>query len=176
MSKKQIKITAIVIAVIFILGIAGPLAYIAFSAPPDGDTKAADIAELNEKIKAVAAETEELDKKLAAAEELEKNQSEDSGRRFRVMCEKGVGSYLDIIFSSESLSDFTDRIVIARELAEYDKSVTDAIAEVKAEISAAAEAKSAAQSELIRLRDELAALEAAESEDGNSEESEQNRQ
>ncbi|MDO5310951.1 MAG: hypothetical protein Q4E94_03505 [Clostridia bacterium] len=176
MSKKQIKITAIVIAVIFLLGIAGPLAYIAFSAPPDGDNRAADIAGLNEKIKAVDAEIEELDKKLAAAEKLEKNQSEDIGRRFRVMCEKGVGSYLDIIFSSTSLSDFTDRIVIARELAEYDKSVTDAIAEVKAEISAAAEAKSAAQAELLRLRDELSALEAAEGEAGYTEKLTQNRQ
>ena len=56
MSKKQIRITAIVIAVIFLLGIAGPLAYIVFSAPLDEDNKAADIAELNEKIKAVGAE------------------------------------------------------------------------------------------------------------------------
>lgn len=162
MSKKQIRITAIVIAVIFLLGIAGPLAYIVFSAPSDEDNKAADIAELNEKIKDVGAEIEELDKKLAAAEELEKNRSEESGRRLRIMCEKGVGSYLDIIFSSTSLSDFSDRIVIARELAEYDKSVMDAIAEVKAEILAADEAKSAAQAELIRLRDELSAIEAAE--------------
>lgn len=168
MNKKQIRITAIVIAVIFLLGVAGPLAYVAFSAPSEEADAAADIAEINQKIKAVNVEIEELDKKLAAAEELEKNRSEESAGRFRVMCEKGVASYLDIIFSAESLSDFADRIVIARELAEYDKSVMNAIAEVKTEISSASEAKKAAQSELLRLKDELDATEAANAESDNA--------
>lgn len=170
MRKKQIKITAIVIAVIFLLGIAGPLAYIAFSAPPDSEDKSAEIAELNRKIKASAEEIEELDKKLSTAEDMEKSRSEDSKRRFRIMCEKGIGSYLDIVFSSVSLSDFTDRIVIARELAEYDKSVTDAIKEVKDEISAASEKKKAVQEELMKAKEELSDALAAEDESEYTEE------
>ena len=43
-------------------------------------------------------------------------------------------SYLDIIFSSKSLGVFVVRIVIAKELAEYDKGIMDAIKSVNDEL------------------------------------------
>lgn len=171
MNKKQVKIIAIIIAVIFLLGIAGPLAYIAFSEPDssglsdidemsDADINA-KIKELGDQITAAEKESAELDKKAEAADELDKKQTEESGRRFRIMCERGISSYLDIIFSSTDLSDFNDRIVIAKELAEYDKKVANALKDVKREIADAKEEKLRLSEQLKSSREELERLSAA---------------
>ena len=171
MNKKQIKIVAIIIAVIFLLGIAGPLAYIAFSEPDssglsdidemsDADINA-KIKELGDQITAAEKESAELDKKAEVADELDKKQTEESGRRFRIMCERGISSYLDIIFSSTDLSDFNDRIVIAKELAEYDKKVANALKDVKREIADAKEEKLRLSEQLKSSKEELERLSAA---------------
>lgn len=171
MNKKQVKIVAIIIAVIFLLGIAGPLAYIAFSEPDssglsdidemsDADINA-KIKELGDQITAAEKESAELDKKAEAADELDKKQTEESGRRFRIMCERGISSYLDIIFSSTDLSDFNDRIVIAKELAEYDKKVANALKDVKREIADAKEEKLRLSEQLKSSKEELKRLSAA---------------
>lgn len=171
MNKKQVKIVAIIIAVIFLLGIAGPLAYIAFSEPDssglsdidemsDADINA-KIKELGDQITAAEKESAELDKKAEAADELDKKQTEESGRRFRIMCEKIISSYLDIIFSSTDLSDFNDRIVIAKELAEYDKKVASALKDVKREIADAKEEKLRLSEQLKSSKEELERLSAA---------------
>lgn len=181
MNKKQVKIIAIIIAAIFLLGIAGPLAYIAFSEPHSSNTSDFDglsteeinakIKELTDRITAAESESVELDKKIAAADELDKKQAEESGRRFRVMCERGISNYLDIIFSSESISDFNDRVVIAKELAEYDKKVTNALKEVKQELSAAKDEKTQLSEQLKSAKEELerlSALKHAERTNGNA--------
>ena len=171
MNKKQVKIVAIIIAVIFLLGIAGPLAYIAFSEPDssglsdidemsDADINA-KIKELGDQITAAEKESAELDKKAEAADELDKKQTEESGRRFRIMCERGISSYLDIIFSSTDLSDFNDRIVIAKELAEYDKKVANALKDVKREIADAKEEKLRLSEQLKSSKEDLERLSAA---------------
>lgn len=171
MNKKQVKIVAIIIAVIFLLGIAGPLAYIAFSEPDssglsdidemsDADINA-KIKELGDQITAAEKESAELDKKAETADELDKKQTEESGRRFRIMCERGISSYLDIIFSSTDLSDFNDRIVIAKELAEYDKKVANALKDVKREIADAKEEKLRLSEQLKSSKEELERLSAA---------------
>lgn len=171
MNKKQVKIVAIIIAVIFLLGIAGPLAYIAFSEPDssglsdidemsDADINA-KIKELGDQITAAEKESAELDKKAETADELDKKQTEESGRRFRIMCERGISSYLDIIFSSTDLSDFNDRIVIAKELAEYDKKVANALKDVKREIADAKEEKLRLSEQLKSSKEELERLLAA---------------
>ena len=171
MNKKQVKIVAIIIAVIFLLGIAGPLAYIAFSEPDssglsdidemsDADINA-KIKELGDQITAAEKESAELDKKAEVADELDKQQTEESGRRFRIMCERGISSYLDIIFSSTDLSDFNDRIVIAKELAEYDKKVANALKDVKREIADAKEEKLRLSEQLKSSKEELERLSAA---------------
>lgn len=171
MNKKQVKIVAIIIAVIFLLGIAGPLAYIAFSEPDSSglsdidEMSDADInaktKELGDQITAAEKESAELDKKAEAADELDKKQTEESGRRFRIMCERGISSYIDIIFSSTDLSDFNDRIVIAKELAEYDKKVANALKDVKREIADAKEEKLRLSEQLKSSKEELERLSAA---------------
>lgn len=159
MSKKAIKITAIVIALIFLLGIFGPFAYTFVFSMPTDDSHLEDIQQekkltledinktelelnkaaeelrvLNEKIELSSNELKQVNEKLEAAEKLEMNMREESGKRFRIMCEKGMLSYLDIIFSSKNFTDFIDRLVIAKELAEYDRDMMNAVASVKKDI------------------------------------------
>ncbi len=44
-------------------------------------------------------------------------------------------SYLDIILSAKSAIDFTDKIVIAKELIEYDRNMTRALLNIKSDIN-----------------------------------------
>ncbi len=157
MNKKVVRIIAITIAALLILGLLGPLAYtFVFAVPTESNsiseqkkitledmsrieqelnTAEEKVRELNEKVFQSAEALEEIDEKMYAAQELEKKYNEESGKRFRVMCEKGMMSYLDIIFSAEGLTDFIDRIVIAKELAEYDRDIMNAIKSVNDEIA-----------------------------------------
>lgn len=153
MSKKGVKITAAVIAVVFILGIVGPLLYsMAFSEPVD---RAAEL-------KAQIAETEkrisELNAEADAARELKKTKLDESAGRLRAICEKGLSSYIEIIFSAEKPSDFTDRAVIVRELMEYDKNMTNALSKIqneietkKADANLQLERQKAAEAELLAM-------------------------
>lgn len=181
MNKKTVRIIALVIAALLVLGIAGPFAYLAFSAPADDaalgeierqiESVQDEIDELNVQIneasdrvrkldsdaKEYDKKAEELQKELEAAESLENDYSEESEKRFRTMCEKGSVSYLDIIFSARSLTDFADRIVTARELADYDRRIMNSMKSVKEKIARAKADSDAAASEQQKNRAELSA-------------------
>ncbi len=181
MNKKTVRIIALVIAALLVLGIAGPFAYLAFSAPADDaalgeierqiESVQDEIDELNVQIneasdrvrkldsdaKEYDKKAEELQKELEAAESLENDYSEESEKRFRTMCEKGSVSYLDIIFSARSLTDFADRIVTARELADYDRRIMNSMKSVKEKIARAKADSDAAVSEQQKNRAELSA-------------------
>ncbi len=155
----MIRVIAICIAVLMVLGLLGPLAYTFVFAEPEDESldeiqqemvlTLEDIAkieeelnsaeekvrQLTETIESSAKGLEEIDSKAQKAQELMDKYKQESGERFRVMCEKGMMSYLDIIFSSKSLTDFVDRIVIAKELAEYDKGIMNAIKSVNDELN-----------------------------------------
>ena len=152
----MIRIIAICLAVLLVLGLIGPMAYtFVFSAPDDleqvqvqmeltltdimqieTELNAAEekVRQLTEIINESAGKLEEIDNKTKKAQELMDEYNRESGDRFRAMCERGMMSYLDIIFSSESLADFVDRIVIAKELAEYDRNIMNAIKSVNDEL------------------------------------------
>lgn len=181
MNKKTVRIIALVIAALLVLGIAGPFAYLAFSAPADDaalgeierqiESVQDEIDELNVQIneasdrvrkldsdaKEYDKKAEELQKELEAAESLENDYSGESEKRFRTMCEKGSVSYLDIIFSARSLTDFADRIVTARELADYDRRIMNSMKSVKEKIARAKADSDAAASEQQKNRAELSA-------------------
>ncbi len=82
------------------------------------DTKNAEIAETDKKL-------QKAEKELAEAKEKSENQYEAYKERFRVMCEEGSVSYLEIIFSSNSIMDFVNNIETAKEISEYDKKIYD---------------------------------------------------
>lgn len=138
MNKKYVKITAIVIAIVFVLGLAGPLAYIAFSMP---DNINETDSNLNKDKESLKEELEKLSQKIEKTEEIHDKLKQEGSERFRLMAERGWGSYKDIIFSSDSISDLTDRVIIARELSDYDKNTAEALEELKNEIIDASKEK-----------------------------------
>ena len=158
MNKKIVKIVAIVISLLFLLGIVGPLLVsVVYGQPTD-----AKLQEMKEQEKKAIQEVQELEKKLndatdkvyrleeslkqkeeelkvideelKAAEEAEAKQMEKFKKRMAVICESGTTSYLDVIFAATSFSDLIDRVVIAREILEYDNNILDSMAKVKEEI------------------------------------------
>ena len=158
MSKKTMKIFAIVIACLLVLGVLAPaLSVFVFAVESNEvlrdyekkenaalkelksyEEQISDLGEKihqnNERLKEIDKELSELNIQLLDAEEKEKAQMEKFRSRIVATCESSGVSYLELIFSSESISDFMDKIVIARELAEYDKNIIDSMHAVKEEI------------------------------------------
>lgn len=54
--------------------------------------------------------------------------------RFRVMCEHGDVSYLEMLLSAESFGDFIDKAEIMKEISQYDKTIFDEMDAVRQEI------------------------------------------
>lgn len=158
MNKKTVKIVAIVIACLFLLGIAAPiLGIFVFAAPADEklreyeqEEKSAmeQMKEIEKKLneagervyqtQLLLTETdkqlEEINKELAAAQEQKDAQMETYKKRVAAICETGGTSYMELLFSASSFSDFMDKLVLAKELAAYDKSILDSMESVQAEI------------------------------------------
>lgn len=92
------------------------------------DNASAQLEETETKLK-------QKEKELADATEQAENQYNAFSERFRIMCEDGAVSYLEILFSADSFSDFIDRIEIAQEIAEYDREIFDEMEKVKNKIA-----------------------------------------
>ena len=139
MNRKTVKLVALIIGIIFILGLVVPLFYIfVYSEPAEElteETVNENIKKADEEILNLTKSTEESKKQIEASEKLLEKKLNESGERFRIMCEKGNMSYMDVIFSSKSLSDLIDRTVIAREFSEYDKNVIVSIKKMKKQLS-----------------------------------------
>ncbi len=56
--------------------------------------------------------------------------------RFRVMCEQGDVSFIEMLLSAKSFSDFVDKTEIVKEISQYDKVIFDQMEAVRAEIEA----------------------------------------
>lgn len=76
----------------------------------------------------------EAEIKLADATEKAENQYSTFKERFRVMCEQGGTSYLDMLISSKSFKDFVDKAEIIKEISEYDKEIFDRMEASRQEI------------------------------------------
>ncbi len=158
MNKKITKIIAFIIALLFFLGIASSLLEpFVLAAPKDKKLQEyeeqeksiwQEMQKIEKELNGLSDEIFNLDqsiqesqdalalseKELAVAEELEAEQREKFRERFVVLCERGTTSYLEMIFSAESFSDLIEKLVIVREMAEYDRNVLSAMEKVKLEI------------------------------------------
>lgn len=157
MNKKVIKITAIIIAVLFVLAIASPLLGVFVFAEKDEkiieyekkeksalETLQAIEKQLNEAgeeiyqtqqiLDSVNEKLEEINKELAEAEQKEREQADKYKERVTAICEGGGLSYIGLIFSADSFSDLIDKLVIAKEMTAYDKNILDSMVAVKSEI------------------------------------------
>ncbi len=149
MKKRVIRIVALLIAILFLLGVVAP----ALISEVYGETTLSpweqmqkyerELNELGEKGRQLEEQKTACETELATTEselaEAEKMEAEHQGRfrsRFTTLCDQGVASYLEILFSAESFSDLIEKFVIVREIAEYDKNILEAITAVKEEIAA----------------------------------------
>ena len=89
------------------------------------DKKTEAVEEELEKLKAKISETEGVlktaEKELAAAQEEEQKQYDIMKKRIKYMYENGNQDYIDIIFSSSSISDLLNNAEYVEKISEYDK-------------------------------------------------------
>ncbi len=84
--------------------------------------------------------------KLAAATEAANAKYDVFQERFRVMCEQGDVSYLEMLLSAKSFSDFVDKAEIMKEITRYDKAVFD-------EMDAARQQIEKSRDEIVKLKE-----------------------
>ena len=118
------------------------------TAESDKEKIDSEIADLNAQISAVASELDKTEALLAQKEAELLNAQEECDRQFdsfksraRIMYENGPSTYIEILFSSGSFSEFLSGIEIVKNLLDYDnrvleerKAVREQIASQKAEI------------------------------------------
>lgn len=110
-----------------------------------------EAGDIQSKIDAVNAKIAETDKSLAEQQvklEAATKKAEEKynvfKERFRVMCEQGDVSYIEMLLSAENFGDFVDKVEIVKEISQHDKDIFDEMEANRLEIEAA--------------RDEIAAL------------------
>lgn len=117
---------------------------------------------ITEKEKAI----EKSETELKDAEEVQKKQYEDMKKRIRFMYEKGSGTYLDVLTSSENFGDILNKADYVEKLSAYDRKKLDEYAaqtkyvetcrdELKEEKNVLDEAKKDAETETANMNDLL---------------------
>ncbi len=146
-------------------------------AEDDKEKLDAEIAGLNSKIAAVQAEIDATARKLSekeaelyAAEVACEKQFESFKTRARIMYENGPSTYIEILFSSGSFSEFLSNIEIMRSILEYDnkvlnerKAVREQIALQKNEIEAIKKEQETRKQTLSEMKGTLSAKQQAQS-------------
>lgn len=100
----------------------------------------AEIDKLSEEIEKLSAELEQKEKDLTKAEEDCKKQDESLKARLVILYEAGETSYIDVLLSSDSLTDFISNFYLVEQLAEYDTELLDKLEKSRNEIEAAKKA------------------------------------
>ena len=94
------------------------------------------INEINEKISETDKVLKVEEEKLADATEKAEKKYEYFKERFRIVCEEGPVTYLELLFSAKNFCDFVDKIEIAKEITESDKKIFDEMEAIRAEVEA----------------------------------------
>lgn len=89
----------------------------------------AEIAKTNQELAVQEVKLQEATVKAQAQYDLFKE-------RFRVMCEQGDVSYIEMLLSARSFSDFVDKAEIIKEISEHDKGIFDKMEQNRLEIEA----------------------------------------
>ena len=83
-----------------------------------------NIDDINKKISETDKELKVEEEKLVEATEKANTKYEYFKERFRIVCEEGPVTYLELLFSAKNFCDFVDKIEIAKEITENDKIIT----------------------------------------------------
>ncbi len=125
--------------------------------------------DIQSKIDVIDGEIAETEKKLVEEEaklEVATKKAEEKyelfKERFRVMCEQGDVSYIEMLLSAKSFSDFVDKAEIVKEISEHDKEIFDEMEETRLAIEKArdeiAELKKAQEASKSNLSSQKQAL------------------
>lgn len=125
------------------------------------ETVMAEVAVLTEERFAVMQQIRETEKLLQEAEGLAADQYEKMKLRIQYMYERGETEYLDLLFESDSLTDFLSRAEYISQISEYDRAMLVSYQETIAQISESKELLLKRQAELQAWETELSAKEAA---------------
>lgn len=93
-----------------------------------------DIDDLNEKINKLSTEIEQKQANITEQEEKYAEQQRLLNKRLVAIYEAGPTSYLDMLLSSETLSDFISKYYLVELLAEYDQELLEKIENTKKQI------------------------------------------
>lgn len=74
------------------------------------------------------------EEKLEAATQKANEKYDVFQERFRIMCEHGDVSYIEMLLSAESFSDFIDKAEIMKEISRYDKQIFDEMDKARQQI------------------------------------------
>ncbi len=118
-----------------------------------GDIQA-QINVIDKKIAETDKELSEQEAKLEVATKKAEEKYDLFKERFRVMCEQGDVSYIEMLLSAKSFSDFIDKAEIVKEISEHDKGIFDEM--------------EASRLEIEKARDEIAALKKSQEESKDS--------
>ncbi len=121
-----------------------------------------EIEALNKKIADTSANLAIEQEKLDVATEKANEKYHIFQERFRVMCEQGDVSYIEMLLSAKSFSDFVDKAEIMKEISRYDKAVFDQMDEMRKQIEKSrdeiAKLKESQETSAQSLKDQKAAL------------------
>lgn len=93
-----------------------------------------EIDELNSKISSLESKIKQANTKIKEDEEKYKKGQEELNQRLIAMYENGETSYLDVMFSANSLTDFISGYYMVSELATYDTDMLEQIEQEKKQI------------------------------------------
>lgn len=137
-----------------------------------------DVGAIQIKIDKLSGQIAETDKKLDAEEEKLKEAKEKAEtqygvfkERFRVMCEQGDVSFIELLLSADDFNTLIDKAEVMKEIAEYDKRIfdmmernskkieasRDAIAELKKKQEADKESLDSQKAAIVKKKNEQAA-------------------
>lgn len=119
----------------------------------EANTLAAQIQELSEEIEAKKEEVAQTQEELLAAEQVADKQYEDMKLRIQYLYESGRPSYLELLLTADSVSDFLNRSTYTAEVSRYDRAMLDQYIEQKEKIADTKERLEAEEEELNLMAD-----------------------
>ena len=111
-----------------------------------------EIDGLNSQISGLESKIQETQEELDQAEADFKEQQQRLENRLVALYEMGETSYLDVLLSSASITDFVSKCYIVSEIAEYDNNLLDAIEENKKQIEEAKETLETSKEQVVSLK------------------------
>jgi murein DD-endopeptidase MepM/ murein hydrolase activator NlpD len=119
------------------------------------ETLATEMAETEEKITSKEDEIEEAEGQLADAQCDEDDQYESMKKRIQYMYETNDSDYVELLFSSQSISDLINKAEYISTLEDYDRDMLEKFQQIRMEIEEKEEALEKEFEELQTLKDDL---------------------